>query len=176
LALGSPGVCLPNFSWCVRFSVCAPLGHPSAKPRVGSEYFSDLSPELKFTIVDGIIGDVLARRAFQEKVESGFDPEEVGYSHEHFDGLSGEERSEIVQDWATSIEVQSEMDHNPVRRLATQLFHLLDIRRWGSEYKYFPELQGEPATIERVEEMIVPYMSERLPPSIQKITGNCLKP
>jgi hypothetical protein len=121
---------------------------------VGSEHFNDLSPELKLTIVDGIIGDVLARKAFQQKVESGFDPEEVGYSSENFNRLSGEERHEIVQDWVTGIEVQSEMDHNPIRRLAAQLSHSLDIQHCGSEGKYFPELQGEPATIERAKEMM----------------------
>ncbi len=119
---------------------------------VGSGHFNDLSPELKFTIIDGIVGDVLAHKAFQEKVTSGFAPEEMGYSPEDFDGLSDEDRHGIVQDWVTGIEVQSEMDHNPIRRLAAQLSHALNTVL-SSECKYFPELQGEPATIERAEEM-----------------------
>jgi hypothetical protein len=120
----------------------------------GSGHFDDLSPELKFTIVDGIVGDVLAHKAFQEKVASGFDPEEMGFSPENFNELSDEEKHEIVQDWVTDTEVQTEMDHNPVRRLAAQLFNSLHIQRCGSEGKYFPELQGEPGTIERAKEMM----------------------
>jgi hypothetical protein len=119
---------------------------------VGSEHFSDLSPELKFTIVDGIIGDVLAHKAFQEKIASGFDPEEMGYTPEDFSGFTSEDKHRIVQDWVTGIEVQSEMDNNPIRRLAAKLAHALDAV-FSFEGKYFPELQGEPATIERAKEM-----------------------
>jgi hypothetical protein len=120
---------------------------------VGAPQFQDLSPELKYTIVDGIIGDVLAHRAMQNKFQSGFDPEELGYSKEDFDDLSETEKGELFQDWATSIEVDSELSNNPVRRAAADLFHGLAIRRWSPNWKTFPEIQAEAATLERAEEM-----------------------
>jgi hypothetical protein len=120
---------------------------------VGSEHFSDISPELKFTIVDGIIGDVLARRALRERVASGFVPEEMGHSQESFDSLSSRDQYEVVQDWLIGVEVETELDHNPVSRLAAELSGSLHIQKWGTEYKYFPEVHAEPATMERGREM-----------------------
>lgn len=120
---------------------------------VGAPQFEELSPELKYTIVDGIIGDVLAHRAMNETFQAGFDPEALGYSKADFDHLTETQRSELIQDWAISIEVDSELSNNPIRRVAAGLFHRLAIRRWGLDWKTFPEIQAEPGSLERAEEM-----------------------
>ena len=119
---------------------------------VGNEHFRDLSPEVKLTIVDGIIGDVLANRAKDERFGAGFDPEEIGHSHEDFENLSREEQSDIVQDWAMGVAVEAELTHNPIRRAEADLSCSLKIARWGCEYKHFPEVVAEPGTLERAKE------------------------
>jgi hypothetical protein len=120
---------------------------------VGAPQFQDLLPELKYTIVDGIVGDVLAHRAMQETFQSGFDPEEHGYSKDEFEELPETEKGELIQDWATSVEVVSELSKNPVRRAAADLSYKLAITRWGVDWKYFPEVHAEAATLERAKEM-----------------------
>ena len=51
---------------------------------VSSQHFRNVSKDTKITIVDGIIGYVLANKAVQKKISLGFKPEEIGYSEDEF--------------------------------------------------------------------------------------------
>jgi hypothetical protein len=90
---------------------------------VGSKYFDDLSPNVKLTIVDGIIGNVLASKFVRERTNQGFDPEDMGWTQEDFNKLPEWDQQEIIQDWVIGIEVEADMTHNPVVR-----------KRWSEEY------------------------------------------
>jgi hypothetical protein len=81
---------------------------------VGYHPFRDLSPALKVTMVDGIIGVVVASQATRRKFSKGFKPEEVGMSAEHFAGLPSSEQHEIVQDWVIGVEVDADVELNPI--------------------------------------------------------------
>lgn len=88
---------------------------------VGSKYFNDLLPHLRLTIVDGIIGDVVAWRAANTKFGKGFDPEEVGFTASEFDTLPKSAQHEIAQDWVTGVEVEESLTHNPIAKRAAFL-------------------------------------------------------
>src|SRR5262245_60091085 len=51
---------------------------------LGSQEFDDLSNDIRLTIVDGIIGDVFAKKAAQAKFAETFNPEEIGFTQEEF--------------------------------------------------------------------------------------------
>ncbi len=81
---------------------------------VGYEHFKDVSENVQLTMVDGIIGEVLANLEIHERISEGFDPDEVGWPQEEFDGLPPDEQQEVVQDWVIGVEVEAEMKHNPI--------------------------------------------------------------
>ena len=107
---------------------------------VGSRYFADISSDVELTIVDGIIGEVLANRAVQARVGEGFDPNEVGYSQDEFDSLPEWEQREIIQDWLWGIEVEAEMEHNPISRKRAELQSALGVTSWSVEYMTYPSV------------------------------------
>lgn len=82
---------------------------------VGYREFDYLASDVELTIVDGIIGEVLATRSARERIVN-FDPEALGLSDEEFDELQPWEQQELIQDWVISIEAEAELEHNPVDR------------------------------------------------------------
>ena len=120
---------------------------------VGTDQFEAVSPTMRYTIVDGIIGDVLAHREFSRILEQGVDPEGIGIMPEDFENLPREERYEAIQEWITNVEVQSDLDNNPIRRAAAELDGRLRVRRWGWEAKHFPELGDGDSMEERIKEI-----------------------
>jgi hypothetical protein len=89
---------------------------------VGSDHFNDLTSDVQLTIVDGIIGEVLAHQAFKIRFQE-FDPISYGYSQEEFDNLPRWEQQEIIEDWGIHSEVTTLMEHNPIYRKAAELQH-----------------------------------------------------
>lgn len=115
---------------------------------VGSDLFKDLSPELKVTIVDGIIGAVLGLRAARSRFEQGFDPQLMGWQQEAFESLDPGIRHEIIQDWVIDVETIAELEHNPVSKLAAKLSYDLGGLRTRSEFVHFPEVIDCPTIFE----------------------------
>lgn len=103
------------------------VAHGSLFPYLvlGSEEFRGLSDAVRLTIADGLIGEVMSLRATHKRINAGFDPTRCGYSTEEFDALSPAQQSEIIGDWVTMVEVESDFEHNPivreVARLSTEL-------------------------------------------------------
>ena len=125
---------------------------------VGSDQFKEISPKLKLTIVDGIIGAVLARRAAHSRLKQGFDPQEVGWDRESFEKLEFGTQQEIIQDWVTDVETIAELENNPVSKLAAKLSCDLGAVPAG-EFMHFPEVVecpfiGDPDFIEKFETRI----------------------
>src|SRR4051794_13339541 len=77
----------------------------------------DLSPAVRLTTMDGIIGEVLANRATEHRFAvEGFKAEYVGFTDEDFDALDPDSKHELIHDWVTGVEVEAEMEHNPICR------------------------------------------------------------
>jgi hypothetical protein len=109
---------------------------------VGSKQFRNLLVDEKFTIVDGLIGTVLAQNESSARFSEPFDPIEVGYDQEQFDVLSSWEQHEIVQDWAIGVEVDSEFQNNPITRRAWMLMTELGIRSNSYQFLQHPSVEG----------------------------------
>jgi hypothetical protein len=99
------------------------VAHGSRFPYLvlGSEEFRGLSNSVRLTIADGLIGEVLSLRAACKRIDVGFDPEQCGYSAPEFDALPASQQSEIIGDWVTMIEVESDFEHNPIVREVARL-------------------------------------------------------
>lgn len=111
----------PDSNW--RQQICSlklRVAHGSNFPFfiVGSEQFKDISPDLKLTVVDGIIGAVLGLKAAHSRFQQGFDPEETGWERGAFDSLDPGTQQEIIQDWVIDLETFAELRNNPVSQLA----------------------------------------------------------
>lgn len=128
------------------------VAHASLFPYVVvcSQHFEDISSQTKLNLVDAIVGSVLAARAKDEVFAAGFNPEEHGYSEEKFNGLSRPEQDEIIQDWVIGVEVQANMEHNPVYRRSAELSERVG---GGAAYSFlsYPELPE--SMVERVAAM-----------------------
>jgi hypothetical protein len=107
---------------------------------VGSKQFDDIHPDAKLTIVDAVIGDVLAWKATHAKFSTGFDPDEIGYSQEQFDAMPKWEQDEVIQDWVIGVEVETTLEHNPVARKRAELELSLGIQSWEHESLTYPSL------------------------------------
>jgi hypothetical protein len=107
---------------------------------VGSEQFRDITPEIKLTIIDGIIGSVLAKIAFTKTISRGFKPEAVGYSPDAFADLPDCLQQELIQDWVWGIEAETELENDPLDRLrwSTEREGIGDSYR--TEYLTYPNL------------------------------------
>jgi len=112
------------------------VAHGSLFPYLvlGSEEFRGLSESVRLTIADGLIGEVISLRSTRQQIDAGFDPEQCGYSTEEFDALPAAQQSEIIGDWVTMIEVESDFKHNPIVREAARLSSELQATGWGMTF------------------------------------------
>lgn len=107
---------------------------------VGYKHFKPISKNIKLTIVDGLIGDVLTRKAIQKEI-SEFDTEKIGYSQNEFDQLLECEKDEILQDWVSEIEVIEEMKNNPITKKRSELEKELNTNSYSDEFFSYPSFQ-----------------------------------
>ncbi|MHB9129717.1 MAG: PDDEXK family nuclease [Armatimonadota bacterium] len=117
---------------------------------IGSQYSKDLSREAQLSILDGIIGDVLANRQTRSVIGKGFDPIEIGYTQEDFDNFSRDEQHEMIQDWVLGIEVEADMEHNPIARRRWSLFAESKATGYGFEFLTYPRISDDVSLPERV--------------------------
>ncbi|NOT34003.1 MAG: hypothetical protein HOP12_07525 [Candidatus Eisenbacteria bacterium] len=106
---------------------------------VGSRYFESLSRGTKSSILDAVIGEVMARRATRARLEA-FDPEEIGLSVEEFQSLTEDERQERVQDWVIGVEVEADFEHSPIHARIAELEMETNHPAHGSEGLFDPPL------------------------------------
>lgn len=116
---------------------------------VASKHFEDLTNDIKLTIVDGIIGDILANKNAFQQISKGFDPSKVGYSDDEFEELSEREQNEIIQNWVWMIEIESEVEHNPIIKMRGELEQELNVYGYGVEYFCIPTLDTATTIKER---------------------------
>jgi len=80
---------------------------------VGATYFKAISNSTKLTIVDGLIGNLLATMDVKKK-NRNFSVEQLGLTNDEFQSLSEEEKDYIIKDWMISIEIESQFKNNPL--------------------------------------------------------------
>ncbi len=105
---------------------------------VGSKEFADLDLTAGVTIVDGIVGEVMAIRESGIRFSDGFDPAEMGISQEDFDALPSQAKREVIEDWAIGVEVDAELSNNPIARQRAMLEHELGITSYSVEPLEYP--------------------------------------
>lgn len=133
-------------------SVKLRVAHGSLFPYVvlNSDHFRTIGSSRKHMIVDGIIGDVLAKRAIAEKIGGGFRPDECGWDDVSFSRLSQFEQHEVIQDWFLGVEVDCEHTHNPLTRERWKMQEVLEgCQNYNCEYQWHPELPASGSPEER---------------------------
>jgi hypothetical protein len=118
---------------------------------IGSEFFKDLSSDIKITIIDGIIGSILTTKVMTAKHKQGFDPKDMGYSQDQFDSLDRDLQFELLQDWSLFVETQIELENEPLLRKRCELEIEEDIRDFSVEWVTFPDVDHITALPERWE-------------------------
>jgi len=105
---------------------------------VGYKPFQEFKRDFQLTIVDGIIGEVLANLFVQKEV-SGFSVEKTGFSEEEFNQLSDYDKHEVIQDWLFGVEVIGEMENNPISKKRSQLEKELMVGNYSLEFFTYPD-------------------------------------
>jgi hypothetical protein len=105
---------------------------------VGFDQFEDLSPRVRLMLIDGIIGEVLAKRSVQRRVNEGLDVTSFGLSDDEFSALPPDDRQELIQDWLIGVEVEADMTNNPVCAEKWRLAEELGVFSSGHYPKHKP--------------------------------------
>ncbi len=107
---------------------------------LSSKEFADLSSDICLTIVDGIIGEVFAKKATSAKLSETFNPEEIGFTQEQFDEIDPSTQHELIQDWVFGVEIEMDFEHNPIHRKTAELSMELGSPSHNFEFIYPPEV------------------------------------
>jgi len=112
------------------------------------------SESVQLRIADGIIGEVLANRAVDERLSQGFDPMAIGMTQQEFDRLPESEQDDLIQDWLIATEIEAEIEHNPITVAVYELWKDLarklgDVRH-SVRYVSYPDLDQASTLAERV--------------------------
>jgi hypothetical protein len=106
---------------------------------VGSEYFNDISEDIKLTVVDGLIGDILTNKEKSERFAEGIDFDDIGLSQEEWEALDPDNKDFIIEDWALGVELDSEYKNNPLSRIRMSLWQSFEHQSWSDEILLYPE-------------------------------------
>lgn len=82
---------------------------------ISFEESKELAPDLNLTIVDGIIGQVLAKKEFREKIKTFYDE-----NREMIESLPNYAQREYVQDLVLDAETIAELRMDPISELAAK--------------------------------------------------------
>ena len=113
---------------------------------VASDEFEHLDPEIELTVVDGIIGTVLAKRDFDDRI-----PALVEEHRDTIEDLPSQEKDEYIQDLVIYQEVMSDNEYNPITKRVAQIRGKIDAisgsTSWKEDYRTYeeselPELDG----------------------------------
>jgi hypothetical protein len=106
---------------------------------VGSAMLADLSEDVRLTILDGIIGEILAKKVIETRFREGFSPNENNLTTEEFDSMSSEERGAEIEWWVTNIETDAGFEHNPIVKKRWDLWEELGRPLWTSGLMAYPK-------------------------------------
>lgn len=105
---------------------------------VASRQFENISRDINLTLVDGVIGSVMAHRAMSERFSEGVDPAELGMSVDEFNSTPPHIRDELIQDWVLEVEVEADMINNPITQKRWELQGNLQVTSFSSKYVEHP--------------------------------------
>lgn len=108
----------------------------------GSEEFRNISDSLRLTIADGLIGEVMSLCAVNKRVNKGFDPRQCGFTEDEFSDLSSEQQSEVLGDWLSMIEIDSDCKYNPVVQEVMRLS--MELNEIGHGWTFLNEESRDP--------------------------------
>lgn len=123
---------------------------------VGSTYFEEVTEDLRLTLVGGIIGTVLANQAKRKRIPNYLEDR----APEESEKLSERERRDI-QDDIMAVEVQAEMDFNPLTRERWRRVSEIGESGWRVEPLFDPPLP-DATSFEKVRERIEGMEDARL--------------
>ncbi len=119
---------------------------------VGSRQFEDISNATQLSLVDAIIGSVLAGKALEVRA-SNFNPEDLGMTSDEFERLPDSDKDELIQDWFIGAEAEADVTYNPVFAAEHDLWNELSSRlgpmQRSTHHVYVPSLDGAKTMIER---------------------------
>lgn len=133
------------------------IAHSSDYPFfvVGSSMFEQVTSELRLTLVDGIIGTVLANRK-KRKLIPEYLAQRIGDSTER-----DEEERRKIQDEIMGLEVQAEMDYDPLSQARWERAAEVTNLRWRIEPVFDPPLP-EATSLKNVKKRIDGMVEARL--------------
>lgn len=111
---------------------------------ISFEESEELAPDLNLTIVDGIIGQVLTKKEFREKLKTLYDE-----NLEMIESLPNYAQREYVQDLVWDAETIAELRSDPIAELGAKYLHEATekgiINSWKEEFLNDPPLpEGDP--------------------------------
>ena len=114
---------------------------------VSSDEFEHLGKDISLTVVDGIIGSVLAKKDFDEQI-----PLVIQEHRADIENLPAYDRQDYFQDLVTSQEVESDFAYNPITQKTAEIMNaILGLETWRvkEDYRtYFePELPDPEGTL-----------------------------
>jgi hypothetical protein len=128
---------------CQWTEVKLKVAHGSLFPYfvVGYHEFKDFG-DLQLTMVDGVIGEVLAGMQVYRQSQEGFQPEAYGLTQEQFDALDPDRQALYQQDWFDGIHVEADMSHNPI---SIKIHEMQEKLHYIANHKWLWHPQPDPA-------------------------------
>jgi hypothetical protein len=122
---------------------------------VGSRQFNDLYQEVKLTTVDALIGNILAHQEFDRRKRNleRNPAQELGMLEEDYYDLSDFKQHELIQDWVFGMEIETELDHNPLQQKIALLEAELSAWNYHSKWDYLPPIDKNISQQERIEKI-----------------------
>jgi hypothetical protein len=106
---------------------------------VSSKHFADVSPRIRLCIVDGIIGEVLAKNATSARFATEVTARDLGITEQELDALTPRQQHGLLQDFVFSVEIENDFEHNPIYG---EVARLSDELGWPSMSQRFLDAPG----------------------------------
>lgn len=125
-----------KFKLDLKLKIARELNYPLYV--ISFEESKEIAPEISLTIVDGIIGQVLAKKEFKEKIENY-----INEYREKIDSLPWDYRDEYIQDLIVTVETLAELEKDPIAKLASKYEH--EFTEKGTVKNYKIEFLSDPS-------------------------------
>ena len=106
---------------------------------VNSQHFQSVSNETHVTIVDGIIGYILGRKAALIRINRGLSFQDFGLTEEEWTYLSKEKQDELVQNYVHDTEIYSELEYDVFAKRIAELRESLNIMGFSVQTMDYPD-------------------------------------
>ena len=140
---------------------------------LGSSHFREMDTRDRLAMVDCIIGSVIAAKSVRERINRGVTPEDLGMSDEDFAKLGDLERQETIQDWLDAMELDAEVENNPLYEAIFRLNKELGVT--GCEWRFIdhPLMEGVSDPAKRpIYWIAYPMLAQKLGGSARRASCN----